>query len=79
MEALQIGGMFLLWNKLNTAVWWVLLVILILMFFGVRTYYTALADGSEASVVKFWYQTRSVIFIADILIIVAMYLYYFLS
>lgn len=71
--------MFLLWDKVSPLIWWALAVILALMFIGARTYRTAVSDGSDLAVVKFWHTARTLIFLADIIIVCALYLFIFFA
>ena len=77
LHILLVVGMFLIWNKANPLAWWILSVLIVLMYFGSKTYHTALEDGSERNVVYFWYNVRSLIFIANIILLLSIYLYYF--
>lgn len=72
-------GMYLLWNKINPFLWWIIFIILIIFYFGIKTYNTALTNGSDPNVIQFWYIARSIIFILDILIIISMITYLIFS
>jgi len=77
LEILQLVGMFLLWSKVDHVWWWIVFVVLALMFFGVRTYYTAVKRKDDENVIKFWYQVRSIIFILDIISVITIWVVYF--
>jgi hypothetical protein len=72
LRVIQAVCMYFLWSKINPTFWWILLVVLILFYFGSKTYHTAVADGSDKSVIRFWHTARSIIFILDIAILIGM-------
>jgi len=72
----QAVALYLLWGEISPYVWWSLLVLFLILFFGVRTHYnTVVEDGENA--MTFWYHARSFIFIFNVLSVIALYTYIF--
>lgn len=78
LYALQAVAMYFMLSKVSTLVWWSILVVLILLYFAGKTYYN-LNDTDDQKVKIFWYKTRSVVFVADVLSVIGLYLYIFLA
>ncbi len=72
---LQSLALYLLLGKITMPVWWGLVILFIILFFGVRTHYNTSLEKDGADTVAFWYRARSVIFIIDIVSILVLYGY----
>lgn len=75
VHILQALSLYLLWGKINTPLWWVLLIAFFLMYFGSKTYHTALVDGSEGHIVELWRRARIWIFITDVASLLVIFVY----
>lgn len=75
IEPLLAIGMFLLWSRISAAVWGTLFAVILIMYFGRRTYKTAVAEKSDPSVIRFWHIARSLIFLLEIALVIGIYSY----
>jgi len=71
--------MYFLLNKIPFYLWNVFAVTLVVLYLMGKTYYNTSLEKDDFHVIKFWYNVRSFVFIADILIVIGMYLYIFIK
>lgn len=79
VHILEIIGLVLLWYRIAISTWLILAVILFLLYAAEKTYRTTLGDGSDKQVQRFWYIARSLVFIVEVLIVVAIYGFIFFA
>lgn len=76
---LQAVAMYLLHGEIGSVVWWGLVAVFVILYFAGLTYNMGTTGNDDAQVVRFWYQVRSIVFIVNIISVIALYLYIFLK
>jgi len=77
-NVLQAVALYFLRDEIPDYLWWTFVVIYVFLFLGARAYYnTSETDGAD--VLRFWYLARSYIFMFNIVSILVMYGYLFLT
>lgn len=77
LHALQALGLYLLYGKISAVLWWGLLVLFVAFYLAGKTYYNV-SDSDDQKVKAFWYHVRSLVFMADIVSVLALYGYFFM-
>lgn len=75
IHILEAVGIFFLWNRIDHSAWWALTIVLVLMYFVSKTYKTAIRDGSEERVVRFWINAGFAVLVLDVLAVLSIYSY----